>query len=351
MLTFSVNTGVARACAVALRNKSRPAVKNETSGRRTPIVVLTTLLGLASVAAAQTYPTRPITMMVPQNVGGTNDIVGRIVAQKLGEMLGGSVVVENRPGAGGNIGTAQAAKAPRDGYSLMMTVSSAQAINPALYKNPGFDPVRDFTPISLIGAVPNVLVVNPAFPARTLKEFIEVTRAKPKFYQYASAGNGTLNHLLGEMLASYAGVQLQHVPYKGIAPALNDVIGGQVPIAFATPASVLQHLKSGRLMALGVSTPVRSPSLPGVPAIAELLPGYGGSLWIALYAPRGIPPEIESQLQAAMKKVLELPDLKEKLQAQGVELTNATPAQLAKLLQEDLARWAKIVRESGATVD
>ena len=302
-------------------------------------------------AAAADYPTRPIIMMVPQNVGGTNDIVGRIVAQKLGEVLGGSVVVENRPGAGGNIGTAQAAKAPRDGYSLMMTVSSTQAINPALYKNPGFDPVRDFTPISLIGAVPNVLVVNPAFPARTLKEFIEVTRAKPKFYQYASAGNGTLNHLLGEMLGSYAGVQLQHVPYKGIAPALNDVIGGQVPIAFATPASVLQHLKSGRLVALGVSTPLRSPNLPGVPAIAELLPGYGGSLWIALYAPRGIPQEIEGQLQAAMKKVLELPDLKEKLLAQGVELTNATPAQLATLLREDLARWAKIVRESGATVD
>ena len=302
-------------------------------------------------AVAADYPTRPIIMMVPQNVGGTNDIVGRIVAQKLGEVLGGSVVVENRPGAGGNIGTAQAAKAPRDGYSLMMTVSSTQAINPALYKNPGFDPVRDFTPISLIGAVPNVLVVNPAFPARTLKEFIEVTRAKPKFYQYASAGNGTLNHLLGEMLGSYAGVQLQHVPYKGIAPALNDVIGGQVPIAFATPASVLQHLKSGRLVALGVSTPLRSPNLPGVPAIAELLPGYGGSLWIALYAPRGIPQEIEGQLQAAMKKVLELPDLKEKLVAQGVELTNATPAQLATLLREDLARWAKIVRESGATVD
>ena len=224
--------------------------------RQLRVFVVACLYCLAGPGIAQTFPTRPITTMVPQNVGGTNDIVGRIVALKLGEVLGGGVVVENRPGAGGNIGTAQAAKAPRDGYSLMMTVSSAQAINPALYKNPGFDPVRDFTPIALIGAVPNVLVVNPAFPARTLKEFIEVTRAKPKFYQYASAGNGTLNHLLGEMLGSYAGVQLQHVPYKGIAPALNDVIGGQVPIAFATPAAVLQHLKSGRLVALGVSTPV-----------------------------------------------------------------------------------------------
>ncbi len=313
------------------------------------------LAGLCSAAAAPSlaadYPTRPITMIVPQAPGGTNDIVGRSVAQKLGEVLGGTIVVDNRPGAGGNIGTAQAAKAPKDGYTLLMTVSSAQAINPALYKSPGFDPVKDFTPISLIGAVPNVLVVNPAFPARTLKEFIEVTKARPKFYAYASAGNGTLNHLLGEMLGSSAGVQLQHVPYKGVAPALNDVIGGQVLIAFATPASVLQHLKTGRLLALGVSGPTRSPSLPDVPSISELLPGYGGTLWIALYAPRGIPAEIETQLQAAMKKALEATDLKDKLVSQGVELTTATPAQLATLLNEDMARWARIVKDSGASVD
>ena len=307
--------------------------------------------GIGGPAAAQSYPTRPVTMVVPQAVGGTNDIVGRIVAQKLGEVMPGSVVVENRPGAGGNIGTAYVSKAPRDGYTLMFTVSSAQAINPALYRNPGFDPVRDFVPISLVGAVPNVLVINPAFPARTMKEFIDVTRAKPKFYQYASAGNGTLNHMLGEMLGSYAGVQLQHVPYKGIAPALNDVIGGQVQIAFATPAAVQQYVKTGRLVALGVSSQTRSPNLPGVPAIAETLPGYGGSLWIALYAPRGIPADVEAQLQAAMKRVLDAPDTRDKLVAQGVEMANATPAQLATLLNEDLARWAKIVKESGATVD
>ena len=307
--------------------------------------------GIGGPAAAQSYPTRPVTMVVPQAVGGTNDIVGRIVAQKLGEVMPGSVVVENRPGAGGNIGTAYVSKAPRDGYTLMFTVSSAQAINPALYRNPGFDPVRDFVPISLVGAVPNVLVINPAFPARTMKEFIDVIRAKPKFYQYASAGNGTLNHMLGEMLGSYAGVQLQHVPYKGIAPALNDVIGGQVQIAFATPAAVQQYVKTGRLVALGVSSQTRSPNLPGVPAIAETLPGYGGSLWIALYAPRGIPADVEAQLQAAMKRVLDAPDTRDKLVAQGVEIANATPAQLATLLNEDLARWAKIVKESGATVD
>ena len=312
---------------------------------------LTCLALCTSVASAADYPARPITMIVPQAPGGTNDIVGRSVAQKLGEVLGGTLVVENRPGAGGNIGTAQAAKAPKDGYTLMMTVSSAQAINPALYKAPGFDPVKDFVPISLIGAVPNVLVINPALPARSLKEFIELTKARPKFYPYASAGNGTLNHLLGEMLGAYAGVQLQHVPYKGVAPALNDVIGGQVLIAFATPASVLQHIRSGRLLALGVSGPTRSPSLPEVPAIAELLPGYSGTLWIALYAPRGIPAEIEAQLQAAMKKALDSQDLKDKLVSQGVELSNASPAQLAALLLEDMARWSKIVKESGASVD
>ena len=317
--------------------------------KRRCLIALALLCGMPAVAAD--FPTRPVTMVVPQAVGGTNDIIARLVALKLGETLGSSVVVENRPGAGGNIGTAYASKALRDGYTLMMTVSSAQAINPALYKSVGFDPVKDFTPISLVGAVPNVLVVNPAFPAKTLKEFIEVTKAKPKFYQYAPAGNGTLNHLLGEMLASYAGVQLQHVPYKGIAPALNDVIGGQVPIAFATPASVLQHIKAGKLVALGVSSPARSPNLPGVPAIAETLPGYGGILWIALYAPRGIPADIEAALQNAMKKVLDTQDMKEKLVAQGVELSTATPAKLATLLNEDLARWSKIVRESGATVD
>jgi tripartite-type tricarboxylate transporter receptor subunit TctC len=302
-------------------------------------------------ALAQAFPNKPLTMVVPQAVGGTNDIVGRLVAQKLGEVLNGSVVVENRPGAGGNIGTTYVAKAPKDGYTVMMTVSSAQAINPALYKSPGFDPVKDFTPIALVGAVPNVLVVNPTFPAKSLKEFIEVAKAKPKFYQYASAGNGTLNHLLGEMLAGHAGVQLQHVPYKGIAPALNDVIGGQVPIAFATPAAILQHVKAGKLVALGVSSPQRSPNLPGVPAISETLPGYTGILWIALYAPRGIPADIEAALQGAMNKVLDAPDMKEKLMAQGVELSNSTPAQLATLLNEDLARWSKIVKDSGATID
>lgn len=171
--------------------------------------------------------------------------MGRLVSQKLGEVLGGSTVVENRPGAGGNIGTQYVAKAEKDGYTLLMTISSSQAINPALFKNPGFDPVKDFKPVGLIGAVPNVLLVNPSFPARSLAELVSLVKAQPGHYQYASAGNGTLNHLLGEMLNSMAGIELQHVPYKGVAPAINDVLGGQLPIVFASMPSALAHIKAG----------------------------------------------------------------------------------------------------------
>ena len=291
-------------------------------------------------------------MVIPQAVGGTNDIVGRLIAQKLGEAIGGSVVAENRPGAGGNIGTAYVAKAPKDGHTLMLTVSSAQAINPALYKNPGFDPVKDFTPISLIGAVPNVLVVNPAFPAKTLKEFIEVTKARPGFYQYASAGNGTLNHLLGEMLNSMAGIQLQHVPYKGVAPAMNDVLGGQLPFVFASLPASLSHIKAGKLKALAVSSPKRSPALPDVPALAETVPGYAGTLWIGVFSPAGVPAEVSAKLGEAMGKTLAAKDLRDKLEQQGVELAApTTPEQFSTLLNEDIARWAKIVKSSGAAID
>lgn len=308
-------------------------------------------VALPSAALASDYPTRPVVMVVPQTVGGTNDIVARVVAARLGEALGGSVTVENRPGAGGNIGTAAVARAPKDGYTLLMTVSSAQAINPALYRAPGFDPVKDFSPVALVGSVPNVLVVNPAFAARSLDELLKAVKAAPGRYQYASAGNGTLNHLLGEMLNANAGLDLQHVPYKGVAPAMNDVIGGQVPMAFASLPSVLGHLKSGRLLAVGVSSPQRSPALPDVPAIGEKVPGYSGTLWVGLFVPRGVPAEIEARLSQAMVKTLASADTRASLLAQGVELSSATPAQFAAMLQEDIARWAAIVKASGARVD
>ena len=303
-------------------------------------------------AAAQPYPSRPVTLVVPQAAGGTNDIVGRLVGQKIGELMSASVVVDNRPGAGGNIGTQLVAKGPKDGYSLLMTISSSQAINPALYKNPGFDPVKDFKPVGLIGAVPNVLLVNPSFPARDFNEFLKLARQKGANYQYASAGNGTLNHLLGEMLNSMAGISLQHVPYKGVAPALNDVLGGQLPIVFASLPSALSHIKAGKLRALAVSSEKRSPVLPEVPAIAEAVPGYNGTLWIGLFAPAGVPADVLAKLQDATRKALAAKDLRDKLEQQGVEIAApATPDQFSKLLQDDLAKWARIVKASGAAVD
>ena len=316
------------------------------------LVASAALVSAGPASAQAAWPSRPITLVVPQAAGGTNDIVGRLLGQKLGEVLNASAVVDNRPGAGGNIGTQLVARAPKDGYTLLMTISSSQAINPALYKNPGFDPVKDFKPVGLIGAVPNVLLVNPAFPAKNLSEFIALAKRKDANYQYASAGNGTLNHLLGEMLNSMAGIQLQHVPYKGVAPAMNDVLGNQLPIVFASLPSSLAHIKGGKLRAIAVSGEKRSPSLPDVPAIAESVPGYNGTLWIGLFAPTGIPPDVLATLQDATRKALAAPDLREKLEAQGVEIAPPTTTdQFAKLLQDDLVKWARIVKTSGASVD
>ena len=332
-------------------------VLNNEFSRRAFLATLFGALATSTTVFAQTaYPSRPIVMIVPQAAGGTNDIVGRLVSQKLGEVMGTSVVVDNRPGAGGNIGTQVAAKAPKDGYTLLMTISSSQAINPALYKNPGFDPVKDFKPVSLIGAVPNVLLVNPSFPAKSVAELVLLAKAKPGQYQYASAGNGTLNHLLGEMLNSMAGIDLQHVPYKGVAPALNDVLGGQLPILFASLPSSLAHIKAGKLRALAVSGAARSPVLPDVPALAETVPGYSGTLWIGLFAPTGVPQDVLSRLQDGMAKALAAKDLRDKLEQQGVELagTSAKPVtteQFAALLNEDIVKWSRIVKTSGASVD
>lgn len=320
------------------------------------------VLGLLAAASgplvqAQTaWPSRPVMMVVPHAAGGTNDIVGRLVSQKLGEMLQASVVVGNRPGAGGNIGTRFVAQAPKDGYTLLMTVSSSMAINPALFRSPGFDPVRDFKPISLIGAVPNVLLVHPSFPAKSVAELVALAKSRPGHYQYASAGNGSLNHLLGEMLNNKAGIDLQHVPFKGVAPALTAVLGGQLPMLFASLPSALSHIKAGRLRALAVSGSTRSPVLPDVPTLAETVPGFSGTLWIGLFAPVGVPQDVLSRLQDGMARALAAKDLRDKLERQGVELAGTperpvTPEQFGALLNEDIAKWARIVKLSGAAVD
>ena len=302
-------------------------------------------------AFAQTYPSKPITMVVPQAAGGTNDIVGRLIAPAFGEAIGASVVVENRPGAGGNIGTQSVARATKDGYTLLLTINSAQAINPALYKNPGFDPINDFVPLYYIGATPYVLVSPPGSPYKTLADVISAAKKKPGELSYASAGNGTISHLLGAMLNTSAGIEMQHIPYKGVAPAINDVLGGQVPLAFASLPSALNYIKAGKLQAIAISSAKRSSAAPEIPTIAETYPDCVGEVWVALFAPAGTPVNAVKKVQAAMDKVMATPEVREKLIAQGLDLTPVPPAKLVTLLKDELVKWAKIVKASGAQLD
>jgi tripartite-type tricarboxylate transporter receptor subunit TctC len=335
-----------------------PALSRRALLRTASALAATTLPGLPALASqgAADWPQRPVKWLVPYLSGTGPDTAARIVGEALGKALGQPIVIENRPGAGGNIGTQAVAKAPRDGHTLLMTISSSQAINPALYRKPGFDPVKDFRPIGLIGSVPNVLLAHPGFAARSVPELISMARGRPNEFRYASAGNGTLNHLLGEMLNSMAGIQLQHVPYKGVAPALNDVLGGQVPLLFGSLPSTLPHIQAGRLRALAVSGGARSPLLPDVPTIGETVPGYNGTLWVGLFAPEGVPGPVLAQLQDGMARALAASDLRSKLEASGVEMAGpadrpVAPAQMAALLREDIARWARIVKASGASLD
>lgn len=301
--------------------------------------------------ASTSFPNRPFTMVVPNATGGTNDIVGRVIAIELAEEFKQSVVLVNKPGAGGNIGTIQAKAATPDGYTLFMTVNSTQAINPALYKNAGFDPIKDFIPITVIGSVPNVLVVHPSFPAKTLAEFLALIKANPGKYQYASAGNGTVNHLSGVMMDQMGGYKMEHIPYKGVAPAMADVLGGQVPIAFASLPSALSNIRQGQLRALGVSTATRSSSLPDVPAMIEQIPGFSGELWVGLFAIAGTPPDVVNKIYQATATVMQKPAVQKKLTDLGLELAFDTPAQFKVRLDQDIVKWGAIVKASGATVD
>jgi len=319
--------------------------------RLSAALAITAAFGLSGATAYAAYPDKPVNVVVPQSPGGTNDIVARLISDKLSQTLGQPFVVQNKPGAGGNIGTAQVAREPADGYTVLFTVSSAQAINPAIYNDPGFDPEKDFAPVASVGTVPNVLIVHPSFPANTLEEFITLIKANPGKYQYASAGNGTLNHLLGAMLDEKGGLKLEHIPYRGVAPAMTDVLGGQVPMIFASLPSSIATIKSEKLRALGVSTKTRNPALPDVPSIGEHIPGYNGELWIAMYVPDGTPQAVVDTLYQATTKVLADPDVKKKYAELGVEPLSDNPDQLAKRQSDDLALWKSIVQSSGAKVN
>jgi tripartite-type tricarboxylate transporter receptor subunit TctC len=315
--------------------------------------LITFLLGvcLSGMVFAQSYPSKPISLVVPQTAGGTNDIVARLIAPAFGEAIGTSVVVENKPGAGGNIGTQGVARAPKDGYTLLLTINSAQAINPALYKNPGFDPINDFIPVYYIGATPYVLVSPPGSPYKTLADVVAAAKKKPGELSYASAGNGTISHLLGAMLNTSAGIDMQHIPYKGVAPAINDVLGGQVPLAFASLPSALNYIKAGKLQAIAISSAKRSSAAPEIPTIAETYPDCVGEVWVAIFAPIGTPADVIKKIQVAMEKVMAKPEVREKLAAQGLDLNPVTPSKLVILLKEELAKWSRIVKASGAQLD
>jgi tripartite-type tricarboxylate transporter receptor subunit TctC len=318
----------------------------------TRIAAAALLAALAGTAAAEDkYPSKPVTVIVPQAPGGANDAIARVIAQKLTEQTGQQFIVDNKPGAGGNIGTVAAAKSKPDGYTVLLTVNSAHVINPSLYKAPGFDPVKDFEPISPVATAGYALVANTSFPAKNVAELITVAKAQPGKFVIASAGNGTLNHLIGEMLQRQAGIQLTHVPYKGASAAVTDVIGGQVQLSVQSLPSSLQFIKSGKLKVLGVVNEKRVSALPEVPTIGETIKGFGSTPWYGLLAPVGTPKAIVEKLQAEVAKAVDSADAKEKLAVVGCEPFRTSPQQFAAMVKDDLPKWARIVKESGATVD
>ncbi|AVS66109.1 tripartite tricarboxylate transporter substrate binding protein [Paracidovorax avenae] len=307
---------------------------------------------LPGLAAAQAFPSKPITIIVPFAAGGTTDILARIIAQGMGAELGQSVVVDNRAGAGGNIGGQVAARAPADGYTLFMGTVGTHAINAALYRKMPFDPVKDFAPLTRVANVPNLLVANPAQPFKTVQELIAYAKANPGKINFGSSGSGSSIHLSGELFKSMAKVDMQHVPYKGSAPAVTDLLGNQIAIMFDNMPSAIQHVRSGKLRAIAVTTAKRSPELPDVPTIAESgVPGYEATSWFGMFAPAATPAPVVAKLNATIVKVLAQPDIRKKLAEQGAEAAGETPAQFADFIQKESVKWGKVVRESGASVD
>jgi tripartite-type tricarboxylate transporter receptor subunit TctC len=307
----------------------------------------------APLAFAQTaYPSQPIRIVVPFPPGGATDIMARAAAQKLAEAWKAQVVVDNRPGAGGNIGSELVAKAAPDGYTLEMGTVGTHAINASLYAKMPYDHVKDFTPVVLVAAVPNVLVVHPSVPANSVQELIAYAKANPGKLNFASSGAGTSIHLSGELFKVMAGVQMTHVPYKGSAPAITDLLGGQVQLMFDNLPPSLPHIRAGKLRALAVTTSERAPALPDVPTVAESgLPGFEASSWFGLLAPAGTPREIVVKINGEIARWLVTPEAKEKMIAIGANAKGGTPEDFAKHIADETAKWAKVVKESGAKVD
>lgn len=309
-----------------------------------------TVAGMAP-AAAQNFPSKPINIIVPFSAGGTTDILARIVGQALGTELGQSVIIDNRPGAGGNIGGQAASRAPADGYTLFMGTVGTHAINAALYKKMPFDPIKDFAPLSRVANVPNLLVAHPSQPYKNVQELISYAKANPGKVNFGSSGSGSSIHLSGELFRSMTKVDMVHVPYKGSAPAVTDLLGNQIGIMFDNMPSAIQHVRSGKLRPLAVTTAKRSPELPDVPTIAEAgVPGYEATSWFGLWAPAGTPAPVLSKLHASLAKVLKDPAVIKKIGDQGGEVMIDTPAEFDAFIKAEAVKWGKVVKESGAEI-
>jgi len=305
----------------------------------------------ANLKAAEPYPNKLITVVVPQAPGGANDVIGRALAQKLAVAFGVPVVAENKAGAGGNLGTAFVARQPKDGYTLLLNAQSVQTINPFLYRKVPFDPVKDFDPVMVVGVAPYVLAINAQLPVKNLKELIALAKAQPGKLNFASSGNGTVNHMLGEMFKMAAGIDIVHVPYRGAAAAATDTISGQAQLAFGSFPGLMPFVKSGQLRAIGACTEKRTQLAPDLPTLAEVIPGLYANAWYGLFVPAGTPKDIISKLHLQISKLLENPEIKSQLIGLGVEPVSSSPEELANLLRDDLVRWSKIVKDSGAQVD
>jgi tripartite-type tricarboxylate transporter receptor subunit TctC len=306
----------------------------------------------APSAAQDKWPSKPITYIVPFAAGGTTDVLARVIASKLGPALGASVIVDNKPGAGGNIGSDYVAKSAPDGYTILGGTISSHAINVSLYPNMPYDPIKSFEPVTLIGTLPNVLVVNASSAYHNLKDLIAAAKAKPEALTFGSSGNGTSQHLSSELFQSMTGARMLHIPYKGSAPAMQALLGQQVDLVFENILAAVPLIQSGKLRALGVTSSKRASSLPDVPSLAEAgLPGYEIVSWQAVFAPAGTPQPIVQRLAAEIGKIINEPDVKSRLAGLGVEPSGAGPAELAALQKSEVAKWGKLIKASHIKVE
>ena len=315
------------------------------------LFVIAVASGFSNCVLAQNYPTKTIRLVLPYPPGGGTDIIARPLAQRLTEGLGQQVIVDNRAGAGGNLGMESVAKTPPDGYTILLALNAQWAINPSLYPKLPYDPVRDFAPITLLGAAPYLLVVHPTLPAKSVKEFIALAKSKPNELRFSSSGNGSGAHLAAAMFDTMTGIKTAHIPYKGAGQAMPDLIAGQVQFSYVTYTAAGPFLRTGRLRALGVTSARRSAALPGLPAISEVVPGYDSPVWYGIAAPAGAPTEIIARLNSEILRALNHPEMRQRLITEAFEPIGSTPEYFGNYIKSEIVRWATIVKASGAQVD